>query len=194
MVRTMLSVLKIPPATFREMWLSPRGREWARRYAFKDLGYDEYLNTPFLLTGSEFLHQSLFPGPSGAKAKSPDKGAGAASAFTPEHDELFWNLSRDLHAAYINGKLTDRDGLALAMAWINNDSFARAWPGVDTDELKKLPQLRGPLAYVFGLRSLQQNQRQGAIGYFSLARDTMPAGSPGQRLALAELARLKESE
>jgi hypothetical protein len=43
---------------------------------------------------------------------------------------------------------------------------------------------------VLGHRSLRQNQRAEAITYFTIARDTLPAADPVNRLARAELDRL----
>jgi hypothetical protein len=169
----LMSKVKVPPATFREMWTSPRGREWARRFAYRDLSYRDYTNIPFLLAGSEFLHQSLMPGP-----------------LSQEHDELFWKLACDLHAAYVSRTLTEVHVISLGIAWKGNDRFGLGWKAVDNAVLKKHPDLRCPLAYVLGHRSLRQNQRTEAITYFTIARDSAPATAPLHRLARAELDRL----
>jgi hypothetical protein len=170
----LMSKVKVPPATFREMWTTTRGKEWARRFAYRDLSYRDYTNVPVQLAASEFLHQSLMPGP-----------------LAQEHDELFWKLAGDLHDAYLSHIVTEVHAISLGIAWKGNDRFGLGWKVVDNAVLKKQPHLRGPLAYVLGHRSLRQNLPSEAVTYFTIARDTLPANSPGHRLAKAELDRLQ---
>src|SRR5262249_17626528 len=126
------------------------------------------------LSGAEFLRQSLVPGP-----------------ISPEHDELYWKLAGDLHAAFLSRTLTEIHMIALGIAWKGNDRFGLGWNSVDGLVLKKQPHLRGPLAYMLGQRSFRQNQRQEAVNYFTIARDTAPAKSSLRRLAQTELDRLR---
>jgi hypothetical protein len=164
----------VPPATFREMWTTPRGREAARHFAYRDFSYADYVNLPFLLTAAGFLHQSLMPG-----------------LISREHEELLWKLSCDLHAAYQNRIVTEPHLLSLGVLWTGKDRFGLAWSAIDNAVLKKQPHLRGPVALVLGHKSLKQNRRDDAVRYFTIARDTMAADAPWRPLAKAQLDRLQ---
>jgi serine/threonine protein kinase len=168
---TMVRLLNAPPGVLRDMWLHPRGREWARRIAYKDLSYGEYTGVPFLLFSAEFLHQRVLPGP-----------------LSAEHEALLWKLSEDLRAAWVNETLTQSHLVSLGYAWKGLDF---GWTAVDGAVLKAQPQLRGPLAYLVGHRRLAQKQRAAAVRFFTIARDTAATDTPLRRLAQAELDRLK---
>ena len=63
-------LIRIPPAALGEMWKSPRGRDIARRWAFLDLSYEDYVRLPTFLLVSAVIR------------------AGAFDAFGP--DRCFW--------------------------------------------------------------------------------------------------------
>jgi hypothetical protein len=168
-----LKQLKVPPATFREMWTTDRGRKWAWRFAGRDLSYGEYINTPFLLTGAEFLHQSLMPGP-----------------IAPADDELFWKLTCDFHAAIVSRKLKTADVISLGLAWKGND-FGLGWSAVDSRVLREHPHLRAPLAYVLGHHWPREGKQKDAVRYFTIARDTSAKVDRVRTLAQAQLDRLQ---
>jgi tetratricopeptide (TPR) repeat protein len=155
------------------MWQTPRGQEWARKIAFRDLSYREYVRIPAFLLVAELLHHmALPPGPPSA-----------------EQDALLWQLVQDGYAAYLDGK-------------IGNDLFAafglilKGHPNLPGLGWKKVadslgPSLRGPIAYVFGQRYLRLHKPNEAAEFFRAARDSAPADSPLRRLAQAELDRPK---
>jgi tRNA A-37 threonylcarbamoyl transferase component Bud32 len=167
---------KLMSAVLRETWRTPRGRDWARRLAFRQLSYAEYLQVPFFLVGAEFVHQGALP-----------------AKLSPQQDALVWKLVHDCHAAYVSGSISRRHVLSLGTVWegFSLPGFGFGWKEVDNSVLKKQPQIRGPLAYVFGHRSLRLNRPRDAVTFFVTARDTAPAGSPLHRLAQDELDRLK---
>jgi tetratricopeptide (TPR) repeat protein/predicted Ser/Thr protein kinase len=158
---------------FASMWQTPRGQEWARKIAFRDLLYRDCVRIPAFLLVAERLHQKAFP----------------PGALNAEQDALLWQLVQDGYAAYLDGK-------------IGNDLFAafgpilKGYPNLPGFGWKKVadslgPSIRGPMAYVFGQRYLRLHKPKEAAEFFRAARDPAPADSPLRRLAQAELDRLK---
>jgi serine/threonine protein kinase/tetratricopeptide (TPR) repeat protein len=166
--------LKPPPAALREMWRTPRGKEWARRIALRELSYDEYIRTPLVLFAAELLRQRALPAP-----------------VSSEQDELVWTLCRDMDTAYRKGILKDSDLISLGAAWKGINLGGLGWKSLEAKVLKSQPQLRGPLAYLLGHRSLQKKRQAEARTYFTTAHEAQPENAVLRRLAQAELDRLK---
>jgi tetratricopeptide (TPR) repeat protein len=170
---TLIRMVKFPPATIRAMWQTERGRTWARKIAYHDLSYAEYLYTPPRLMVAEYLHHSALPGP-----------------LSPAHDELIWKLTVDSHVAYQNGTLTTLNLLAVSTAWKGGaDPLGFGKKALDAAAFKEQPHLRGPLAYLLGHRVLP-GRRAEAVRYLTMASETLAADAPWRSLAEAELNRL----
>jgi hypothetical protein len=104
---------------------------------------------------------------------------------TPEQDELIWKLAEDAMDAYVRGDFTEAQAFQALLAWggtageLGWASLARSLP----------PPLRGPAAYVFGLRFRRLGKHAEADRLLRVAAADAPAGSPLARLARAERGR-----
>ncbi|HZT80508.1 MAG TPA: hypothetical protein VFA26_09805, partial [Gemmataceae bacterium] len=165
-----LKTITPPTSVFAEMWRAPRGRQWARRFAFKDLPYADSLRVPPFLAAGEYLHQTALPGP-----------------LSREHDDLIWDTVRGVFAALLDGKLTDTQVITLGLGWKAGLSLdvEKALPGLD-------PSLHAAFAYLYGHRLLQKKDPSGAAKMFAAAVKLAPAQAPVRKLARAELDRLKQ--
>jgi tRNA A-37 threonylcarbamoyl transferase component Bud32 len=162
---------RFPPSALREMWKTPRGREYARRIAFRDLPYAESLRAPVLLLGAEIVRQEGFGG-----------------ELSAEQDELVWQAASASYALYADGKVGTAQALQLGLAWKKGITGLLGWASV----APSLPaEVRGPLAYAFGHRLLRLKMPREAEDLFRSALADAPRDSPLRRLAQAELDRLK---
>jgi hypothetical protein len=157
------------PAIVRGAWRSPRGRELARRQAF--LEGEPYLaarQPPVMLVYEKF-RQELF--------------GGAPSA---EQDETIWQGVNGMADAMFTGSLNKTQMLQLALAW-KGSAGALGWAGVAP---KLAAPLRGPVAYLMGMRYVWLGRPADAAGMFRTSMEGLPADAPLARLARAELARV----
>jgi tetratricopeptide (TPR) repeat protein len=162
-------VYPIPPAVLRDMWRSPRGRDWARHFAYLDLSFADYLRVPALLMLAEIVHQEAFP-----------------DGLSADQDGLVWKTCEDALAVILGGKLGKTQMLQLLLTWKGSMDFL----GWKTLAPTLAPGLRGPVAYVCGRRYLRLNRPQDAATLFRVALADAPADSSLRRLAQAELDRL----
>ena len=123
--------LGTPTQEYRKMWLTPRGRDWGRRIAFRDLSFADYVQVPVLLTMHQGLHDLTF-----------------AAEPTAEQDELLWTFCRDLHSAYSRGEVGMAEILQLVLTW-KGTTNALGWAGVAP---KLAKPLRAQAAYFAGVR------------------------------------------
>ncbi len=164
-------LFRLPPGLLRAAWRSPRGRDYARRIAFRSLSFAETVRVPILLFWTELLHQGTMPGP-----------------LTAEQDALLWQVSGDLFATYMAGKFATPQVVSLGLTWKGTTNFL-GWGGLAP---ALAPNLRGPLAYVMGQRYLRiLNKRNEAEMFFRIALKDAPADSALRRLSQTELDRLK---
>jgi serine/threonine protein kinase/tetratricopeptide (TPR) repeat protein len=168
-----LPMISPPARSLRLIWQDSRGREWARKIAFRDLSYAEYVRTPFYLVALQIVRQGALP-------QSPSR----------EQDDLAWNLARDMFEAFSARKITNGQFIALGFAWKGISLPGLGWDAADNASLKEQPALRGPLAYVVGLRAVRQNRPGDARPLFVIARDALPGNTPLRKLAQAEIDRL----
>jgi hypothetical protein len=158
----------------RDMWLTPRGRLWASKWAYGELGYADSLKLPLLLSGVHFLHQGAMP-----------KELNAAQ------EEILWTNSRNTYEGYMQQKLSIAHILAILSTWKGTTNVL-GWSSV-APLLE--PSYRGNLAYLLGHRyETRLNRPADALKFFETAlRDAAPE-SPLQRLAAAEVQRLKKAK
>jgi tetratricopeptide (TPR) repeat protein len=159
----------IPPAVLRGMWQSPRGREWARRFAYLDLSFADYLRVPGLLFLAEAVREEGLP-----------------ASVSPDQDALVWKTCEDTFAAILGGKLTKTQLVQLLLTWKGTMDFF-GWRSLAPT---LAPALRGPVAYVVGHRYLRLERPRDAATLFQTALADAPPDSPLHRLAQAELDRL----
>lgn len=160
-------LLNLRAAVFREMWRTPRGREWARLIAFSDLSIAEFVRMPVFLCAAETLHQGALPG-----------------KLSPEQDELIWNSVQAGYSAYLAGKIKDGHLLAIGSAWKGLNIPGFGWDAVASG---LEPSVRGPMAYIAGQRYLRLKKPQEAAQFFRAALADAPPDSSLRRLAQAEL-------
>jgi tRNA A-37 threonylcarbamoyl transferase component Bud32 len=158
--------------TLREMWRTPRGREYARKIVFHELSYVRSLSIQVLLSVAEGIHQGAFPGP-----------------LSTEHDQLIWKLVEDIYASHCAGRLKETDLFPMLPTWTGTTG-GYGWAKV-ASTLKSQPDIRGMLAYVYGHRYRRLNRPAQATTFFRAALADAPPGSTLARLARAELMRMK---
>jgi len=156
-------------AVVRQTSQSPRGRAVARAIALRELPIDELIRKTLVAYFVESIRQFVIKGD-----------------FSPGQEAVFVKLGEDAVGAYFSGKVGQPQLLQLALTWRGMANLA-GWAGV-APSLE--PSLRGPLAYMFGLRFLQLKHKTEAISFFRAAMADAPKGSTLQQLARAELDRL----
>ena len=167
----MRNLVPIRTPVIRDMWRSPRGRELARRIAFREASIRDCVLGPATLFMGELMHQVVF-----------------ADGMSADQEEIVWNLMADGFKAFEKEELP-----ALVYVWIfatlKGNVGPAGWKGVQASVPKNL---RGPLAYVFGVLYVKRNQRDQGIEFFrSAIADTAP-DSKVARLAQDEIGKLGE--
>jgi tetratricopeptide (TPR) repeat protein len=163
------------PSMLRATWRTPRGRDIARRLAFRDLPFADAVRYPLFLGWIALLHETCFD---------------AAELLSPDQDELLWRMSTEIYAAYRVGTLNERYLLPFGAIVAGNPNA----PGMGWREvallLQKSPTLRGPLAQVFGHRYLKKGDPKTALMFFKSAAadaDRDPPQELLRRLAATQI-------
>src|SRR5262249_37682852 len=146
-------------------------REYARRIAFRDISYEEMLSVQAILGTYEGCRLGAFPG-----------------ELTTQEDALLRRLFNDIYRLQARGEVTQGQIVSILAAW-NGATGAFGWGGLAP---KLSRRLKGPLAYVFGRRSLQLKRQADALMYFRLVKAEATRESPLWRLAESELKKLGE--
>jgi tetratricopeptide (TPR) repeat protein len=158
-------------AVAKERYRSPRGKEFARRIAYRAVLIPEGAEMLFALTIYEAFHQGAVTG-----------------NLNAEQDALLWKLTTDMFQGYLKGKFSEVQGFQFAQAWIGTTNVL-GWgglkPGLDAG-------VRGPLAYVLGHRYRQLKKPQEAADFFKQALADAPEKSALREQAQAELEKMKE--
>src|SRR6202007_1871471 len=162
--------VEVPPAVIRNAFRSPRAVALARQTAFNTLPFPDFARGLVRLVMQEYIQDQAF-----------------GTDLSTDQDELTWRLTGDSLSLYAEGKVGNVQMLQLALTWKGVTGFL-GWASVAP---KLPPEVRGPLAYVFGFRLLRRNQPADAEAMFRTAVADAPADSPLRRLAQAELDRLK---
>jgi tetratricopeptide (TPR) repeat protein len=167
----MLESLKLSPAFLQGIWRSPRGREVAWKFAFLDIEPVDYFRLMPTLVAYERIRQDLFAG-------QPTK----------EQDDLIWKTMSSVVNLACERKLTKPQMLQVAMAW-KGVAGTFGWAGV-AGALP--PEVRGPSAYLMGLKYLKTGKTEDAKKILRDALEVAAADSPLRKLVSYELAKLKE--
>jgi tetratricopeptide (TPR) repeat protein len=163
--------LRLSGASIRAMCKSPRAREAARKLAYQNVSWQEFCRTPLVLAAVEIVHQGAFPG-----------------VMSAEHETLVWQVVEEGASAVFAGKIKNMQGAQLALAWQKGIMNFLGWKGA-ADKLE--PKFRGRLAYLLGHRLLRLDSPKDAEGLFKTALKDAPDDAVVQRLARAELDKLK---
>jgi len=158
-------LFRIPPSALREAWLTPRGREYARKIAFRDLSFQEYLRSPFLVVGMEIVRQST-----------------AGHELSVEQDQVCWQAIDRFVRAYYDGKVGAVQIFLLASGW-KGVSGPLGWKWLTSLD----GDLRGPLAYLLGLRCERLKKPDDAASLFRIAMDAATRQPLLQQLAHQKL-------
>jgi tetratricopeptide (TPR) repeat protein len=171
-IRNDLLPVPFVAAVVRQRWCSKRGREWARKAAFRSIPFWDHANIVVRLTLYEGFHQGAAPGP-----------------LPAEQDELLWKLAGDLLEAFSRkGTFTEAQAFQGALAWTGTMHFL-GWAGLQP---RLDPCLRGSLAYVLGRRYLVLGRKADAQSLFRTAVADAPPQSTLRRLAQGELDQLSK--
>lgn len=162
---------RFPAGLMREMWQTPRGLDSARKMAMLDVTYDEYLRLPLVLALSEYI-----------------RAGGMPAKLSADQDAVLWGVCEKLHHEYVSAKFGVPQFLALTLTWKGTTNFL-GWDGI-APSLD--PKLRGPLAYVVGFRYLRLLRPDDARRFFETALRDGIDNPMLQRLAQAEIDRLKK--
>jgi hypothetical protein len=151
-------------SVMRNTWRNSRGREYARRIAFQELSFMDSYGIQFALFIAEAFRQGALSGPA-----------------SDEQDALIWEVSESVYRAYTRGEFTDAQALLGLFAWLGTTGFP-GWGGLSAS-LQGRPQLRGPLAYLYGQRYLRLKKTADARMLFQTALKDARAGTGLYRLA-----------
>jgi tetratricopeptide (TPR) repeat protein len=157
-------------AVAKERYRSARGKEFARRVAYRDILIPAGADTLFTLTIYEAFHQGAVTG-----------------NLSVEQDAILWNLTNDMLNGYKKGKYNEVQGFQFAQAWIGTTNLL-GWGGL---RLSLDPGVRGPLAYVLGHRYRQLQKLPEATEFFKQALADAPEPSALRKMAQAELDHMK---
>jgi hypothetical protein len=168
--RAVLLGATLEPSTctaYGTMWRTERGRKLARRYVLHEVPFPEAVRLPVFLHAHEVIRQQAFGG-----------------EFTPDEDELVWELIQKTYALVREGKAKKADlktDLApLGIVW----QFGRSFGGpLLPAQLDPYPEVRGPLAYVLGRRCLGKKRKEEAQSLFRTALQDAGPGTALGRLA-----------
>jgi tetratricopeptide (TPR) repeat protein len=171
LLQQMIRMARLPRGTFGRMWTTPRGRDCARRIAFHEIAYPEYMTLPLLLAGSEVLLTEAFDG-------QP----------TPAEAELVWKLCQDGLQLLADERLDwVKDSSAMFITWNGLSSGGLSWSAL----APKLPgEVRGPAAFVLGRRYVRLGRPAEAQSFFQTALQESNVGSAVHRFAQDGLQRL----
>jgi hypothetical protein len=155
-------------SVMRNAWRHAPGPEYARRVALDDLSMMDSQGIQFALFIAEAFREGALAGP-------PNK----------EQDALIWQVSEGVYRAYTRGEFHNPQAWYGLMAWTGVAGFA-GWDSLSSS-LAGRPDLRGPLAYLFGQRFLRLKRPADARAMFQAALKDAKPDAPLYRLTRAAL-------
>ncbi|MBW3600408.1 MAG: hypothetical protein KY475_24485, partial [Planctomycetes bacterium] len=160
--------------SLRRMWLTPRGREMARAFAYDTLTLEQRVEDLAKLAASQYAADVAFGG-------TP----------TIAQQDAIWNaFSEALDQLVKQKRLNAAQVAQLGLSWKGTTNFL-GWQGV-APSLD--PSLRGPLAYVLAHRYVRLNNLPQAERLLQTVVDDAPADSALAGLAREELLLVKEGQ
>lgn len=139
----------------KDQWRNRRGREFARGYALRTLPVAEAVRGPALLIAYSTMRLLVL----GADRLDEE--------LPPEVDELVWNWTLDMHAAYVDGRLHELQIVQLVQTF-KGVSGVLGWQGL---ALGLPDSVRAPLAYAFGWHFQRLGLRNEALRLFNEAAE-----------------------
>ena len=159
---------------------TPRGREFARKLALRQVSLRDYIVEPLRLNLDAAVHVSAIDREFSFRPDSP----------SPETDRLVWEAVRGLTAAYDNRQLSDVDVTQIGLSWLGLVDPATTWKALSSHVGAGLSPL---IAYGFGRRCLKLAKDQSAVAFFREVVGALPPEHHTSRLARAELEHLQTS-
>ena len=143
-------------------WSTERGRKLAYDVVYLRLPLSELIRDPPLLLFTYAMAGKIRP-----------------DGLTPSEDELLWRLNRAVYARFFQtGDLNETHIITIGSVWLG----VGLWETL-AKQLTDMPEVRGPLAYFFGVRFAQKNKTAQARTCFESA-----LGDAGNDALLATLA------
>jgi tetratricopeptide (TPR) repeat protein len=171
--KQVMGVIHVPPGALKNMWTSPRGRDYAQRIAFRSLPFRDNVRVPVLLLAHEMFREGAFP-----------------VSLNADQDAVLWSVLQLGLDDFTRNKLGKAQLLQLGLTWKGTTNFL-GWAGVAP---KLDPKLRGPLAYVMGHRFLVLEKPGEAEMFFQTAVKDGKDDALLKRLGEVELMQLKMKE
>jgi tetratricopeptide (TPR) repeat protein len=150
------------------MWRTDRGRDLARRIAYRNLSFRECVQQPIVLTAYQIFRLR----------------AGADQPLDAAEDALFWDTAEQSVRVYAEQRLGPMDCLAVANTWKAGPLAKMGW-GACAGKLEK--PLHGRVAYVLGRRYQQLNRPEEAKSFFQEALQLAGDNTVLRRLAQSRL-------
>jgi hypothetical protein len=150
-------------SVMRNAWRNPRGRAYARRIVLHDLPLMDAYGIQFALFIAEAFREGSLAGPP-----------------TAEQEALIWQVAEGVYRAYTHGEFLDAQAYLGLNAWTGVTGFT-GWGGLSAS-LRRRPDLRGPLAYLYGMHYLLA-KKPAARAVLQAALEDAAPGSPLDRLA-----------
>ena len=154
------------------VWSCEPGRSYARDTSFRTIGYREALAIQIPLALYQVARIAAF-----------------SEKFTPDQEELVWEMTQEGMRAYQEGELGNQHLLPILMSWLTGDTSPLGLQGI-RPYLSPIQQDR--FDYVLGHRYAQTGKIQPAIERFTCAAES--EDETIRDLARTELERLKTGE
>ncbi|MBC7815980.1 MAG: protein kinase, partial [Planctomycetaceae bacterium] len=172
-VRAAVNPASMEAAT-RNAWRTPRGREWAKQYAFDLITMRERLYTPGVLCAGEFIRRNAF-----------------GETYDDGQDEIASNVARKVVlGAVFDGTFTSAQLVQFGLTWKGSFGFL-GWGAL----APTLPaELRTSSAYIMSHRALRLNQPGPAADLLKLAAGLNEVNPKVAARATADLKMLDEKQ
>jgi serine/threonine protein kinase len=176
-----MKLVDIPEAheALRDMWSNPRGREYARKFAFREISFSEISARQIPLCVAEIIRRGAF-----------DDQDGEANAI------LWKTLNEDLFRAYRTKDIEIPDAVRLVWAW-QGHLGKEGWEGVAPRLDRSDASMRAPIAFAGGchlrrLGKLESARKMLDDALRSLVEPADSAESPLRRLIEEEMKKLDQ--
>ena len=156
------NIFRLPATAIREAWRSPRGRAAAQQIAFREVAMPELIRLPALVLGLEMTRQVCFGG-----------------SLSDEEESVVWDLADRSYTAYSTGRIKTAQVVQAVMTLKGNNNFL-GWQGLKPS---LSPDLRAPMAYIFGARYLRTGRAVDARQLFETVKADAPEDTVLSRLA-----------
>jgi hypothetical protein len=162
-------------SVMRNTWRNPRAHEYARRIVLDDLSLMDSEGIQFALFMAEAFREGALDGP-------PSK----------EQEELIWQASEGVYRAYTRSEFLDAQAYQGLSAWTGVTGLF-GWSDLSAS-LARQPDLRGPLAYLYGQRYLRLKKPADARKLFQTALGDAKPDSSLLRLSREALDQMDNSK